>query len=93
LEVVVLNAGHRPVTLASAHFETDDGGAYLPVLDESLGLPCKLAEGDSLPMSFDAQDVWPDTCAIVVRAYDREHRHVFDADFRTHWRTSSSSDD
>ena len=26
LDVVVVNAGHRPVTLATAHFETDDGG-------------------------------------------------------------------
>lgn len=85
LRVTVVNGGHRPVALRSAHFETEDGGGYLPTLDESLGLPCKLEVGDSLPMTFDADDLWEGTCALVIRAYDGEHRDACDADFRGQW--------
>ena len=41
-------------------------------------------------MSFDALDLWPGTRAVVVVAYDREYRHVFDADFRRQWDAPSS---
>lgn len=85
LEIVVVNTGHRPVALASAHFEQDGGGGYLPTLDETLGFPCTLAEGDSLRMTFEAEDLWPGTSSIVVRGYDRDHRHVFKRDFRQQW--------
>jgi hypothetical protein len=85
LEIVVLNTGHRPVSLSSAHFEQDDGGGYLPVLDESLGLPCKLGEGDTLPMSFDCAELWAGTSAFVVRSYEREHQHVFKPSTRRQW--------
>lgn len=86
LEITVVNTGFRPVALASAHFETSDGGGYLPTPDEELGFPCKLSEGDTLPLRFDSDDIWPETSAFVVRGHDgREHRHVFDRDFRREW--------
>jgi hypothetical protein len=91
LEISIVNTGFRPVTLESAHFETADGGGYLPAFDEYLGLPCKLAEGDLLPRQFDALDLWAGTAAFVVRAYDREHRHVFDQDFRKQWERDEPS--
>jgi hypothetical protein len=85
LHVTVVNGGHRPIALASAHFEAAEGQRYLMALDETLGLPCKLEVGDALPMTFDVHDLWEGTCAFVVRAYDRDHRHAFDADFRSQW--------
>jgi hypothetical protein len=36
-------------------------------------------------MAFDAEDLAPGTSAIVVQAYDREHRHEFARDFRQQW--------
>lgn len=85
LHVTVVNGGHRPIALESAQFETTDGQGYLMTLDESLGLPCKLEVGDALPMTFDVRDLWEGTWAFTVRAYDGEHRHAFDADFRGQW--------
>jgi hypothetical protein len=85
LEITVINTGFRPLHLQAAYFELDDGGGYLPTSDEELGLPCKLAEGDSLPMHFDAADLWPGTSTFIVRDHNREHRKEFSRDFRQEW--------
>jgi hypothetical protein len=80
LLISVVNGGIRPVTLVSAHFEQPEGG-YLPTLDAELGLPRKLEDGDVLAMSFDAEDVEPDTIAFVVRdSHGDEHRMDLDRD-------------
>lgn len=79
LEITVLNDGHRPISLESAHFATSDGGGYLFTADSALGLPCRLEEGETLPMTFPAEDISPETVAFVVRSYKREHRHNFNS--------------
>jgi hypothetical protein len=73
------------VALRSAHFELEDGGGYLPTDDESLGLPCNLDPGESLPKTFDAEDLWEGTQALVMHAYDHEHRYVFEQEVREQW--------
>ena len=83
LIVSVVNAGFRPVLLHDVWFETDDGGGYLNDLDENLGLPRRLEEGEQLALAFDAEDVEVGTKALVVRdSHRREHRLDFTPDVR-----------
>jgi hypothetical protein len=82
LEVVVVNTGHRPVTLSGAFFEYTDGGGYWPMSDDEDGLPRKLAEGDSLTLTIDHLDLDPQVSALVMEGYPRDFRHDFDAAFR-----------
>src|SRR4051794_36270401 len=71
----VVNVGFRPVTLHDAWFDQADGGGYLPDLDENLGLPRRLEEGDQLALRFEIDDIEPDAAALLVRdTFRREHR-------------------
>lgn len=73
--VSVVNVGFRPVTLNDLHFEQLGGRGYLNELDENLGLPKRLDQGEQLSLSFHAEDIEPDTTALVVRdTHRREHR-------------------
>jgi hypothetical protein len=66
------------VTLHDIWFEQADGGGYLNELDENLGLPRPLTEGEQLVISFHAEDIEPDTTALVLRdTHRREHRLEF----------------
>jgi hypothetical protein len=83
LVVNVVNTGFRPVTLHDAWFELDDGGGYLWELDENLGLPQRLVEGDQLALSFSADDIELGTAALVIRdTHRREHRMAFTTEVR-----------
>jgi hypothetical protein len=91
LEIVIVNTGHRPVSLAGAHFEYADGtGGYWPASDEETDLPCKLSEGDSLSIVVDETDLDPEVSVLVVQGYGQEFRHIFDTDSRRQWAERSA---
>jgi hypothetical protein len=78
LVVSAVNVGFRPVILTDLHFEQAGGGGYLNELDANLGLPKRLDQGEQLILSFHAEDIEPDTTALVVRdTHRREHRMEF----------------
>lgn len=86
LEIVVVNIGHRPVTLAGAFFQYGDGsGGYWPLSDGEDGLPHKLGEGDSMTLTIDHLDLEPEVSTLILQSYPREFRHDFDTDFRRNW--------
>jgi len=73
--VAAVNVGFRPVTLQSAMFEQGGGGGYLNDLDENLGLPVRLDEGQQHVFHFPLEDIETDTVALVVTdTLRREHR-------------------
>lgn len=83
LMVSVVNVGFRPVTLHDIWFEQTEGRGYLNELDKNLGLPKRLDEGEQIALSFHAEDIEPDTTALVIRdTHRREHRMEFTAEVR-----------
>lgn len=83
VEIIAFNRGHRPVTVVSAHFETDDHSGYLMTLDENLGLPRKLESADRVVFPFDLDDILPSTVGFVLRSDEAEYRHDFDEHLRS----------
>jgi len=81
VSISVVNVGFRPVILQDIHFVQSDGGLYLNELDENLGLPRRIDEGEQLEVSFHAEDIEPGTTAFVIRdTHRREHRMKFTPD-------------
>lgn len=56
VQVSVVNTGFRPIILHEVYFEQDDSGGYPNQLDENLGLPKRLDEGEQHVLSFHAED-------------------------------------